>query len=291
MSEICFECNERFVDGVTCHGCNNNLHYKCSGLSESTYRKMTSDKKSNWRCLGCRKTVAASVDAEPTLAQVLLEIQSFRKEFNYMKGDVECTKNTVHEIQQNWLELESHLTKIDRRMDDVENQMKSFPKMKQELESAHSTILYLQDTIEQKDQLSRLNNLEILGVPFKKGENLYSILHDISTKVGFDLQESDVNYVSRVRRYPESREGKIYPREPAIVVGFTQRRRKDKLLAAVRSRRGLNTADVGFVGPSIGIFVHEHLTPRNKILLNRTRAFKEENNYSFVWVRDCNDPS
>ncbi|KAG7300149.1 hypothetical protein JYU34_015698, partial [Plutella xylostella] len=45
-----------------------------------------------------------------------------------------------------------------------------------------------------------------------------------------------------------------------------QRKKKNDVLAAVRARRGLSTADLGLAGPSRPVFVNDHLTPSNKVL-------------------------
>ncbi|KAI8429265.1 hypothetical protein MSG28_007771 [Choristoneura fumiferana] len=73
-------------------------------------------------------------------------------------------------------------------------------------------------------------------------------------------------------------------RPPAIVVRFTQRRRKNELLAAVRARRGLTTSDIGLPGPAAAVYVGDHLTPVNKLLLKQARQLKLEHNYSYLWV-------
>lgn len=282
--ENCPKCDQIVTDGAMCNGCRCVLHYACAGVSESNHRKLSVDKKSSWRCPSCR----ASITSEPTLAQVLKETQSFRADFQSVKDDVESNKQSLRDFQNKWTEFDSRFDKLDGRLQDIEVKVQSLPKVQVELKEANEKIAELQETVDRHDQLSRMNNVEILGIPARHGENLYSILSDVSAKVGITLSDADVDYVTRVRRYPETLNGgKTKPREPAIIVRFAQRRSKDKLMAAVRSRRGLTTTDIGFSGPSNNIFIHEHLTPKNKLLLNRSREYKTEHNYAFVWVRDC----
>lgn len=261
MNKNCRKCKDAVADGVVCHGCDSVLHYQCSGLSEATYRKMNAEKKAVWRCVPCRTgpPVTDPSASEPSLSELLLELRSFRADFN----------------------------KLDLRFQKIEASLSSITKTQSEQEV---TIRRLENDLNHRDQLSRMNNVEIVGVPFSKGENLYNLLRDISAKVAFDLQDSDVDFITRVRRYPEAPKnsgGKPKPREPAIIIRFCQRRRKDQLIAAVRSRRDLTSTDLGFSGPASNIFVQEHLTRANKLLLNSVRLFKNENNYAFVWVKDC----
>lgn len=51
------------------------------------------------------------------------------------------------------------------------------------------------------DQLCKLNNVEISGVPLVKKGNRCSILKSICTEIGFDLQPTNVDTIHRVRRF------------------------------------------------------------------------------------------
>ncbi|CAH2100787.1 unnamed protein product [Euphydryas editha] len=95
-----------------------------------------------------------------------------------------------------------------------------------------------------------MNNIEISGVTQKHGENLLSILNCISIIIGFQLHETDVDTIHRVRRFITSVDSRKYadPRHPAIIVRFCQRRRKDALIVAARERRHITTADAGLPG-------------------------------------------
>lgn len=166
-------------------------------------------------------------------------------------------------------------------------------KLQTELNSALNTISDLKIENNKRDQFSRINNVEISGVPITNGENLYNIIHSIYSKVGLKLEDNEIDYVVRVRRYDlpakESNQssGRIDSRPPAIIVRFTRRHSKDQMLAAVRARRGLSTNDIGISGPTRPLYIGDHLTPVNKLLLKRARFLKAELKYSYLWIRDC----
>ena len=153
---------------------------------------------------------------------------------------------------------------------------------------ANKTIEALQIENNAAKQFSFLNNIEISGVPFSKGENLNTILRNICSRVGFTLSDSDVNTIHRVRRFhSDNNNSEKLVRPPAIIVHFTRRIRKDELLAAVRARRGITTADINLPGAATALYLSDHLTPVNKLLLKRARQLKNEKNYSYLWIRDC----
>ncbi|CAG5049997.1 unnamed protein product [Parnassius apollo] len=49
-----------------------------------------------------------------------------------------------------------------------------------------------------KEQWSRLNNIEIKGVPIKTGENLFQIHEALCKAIGFDVPKSQIDYIARV---------------------------------------------------------------------------------------------
>ncbi|KAL4704360.1 hypothetical protein ACJJTC_010745 [Scirpophaga incertulas] len=248
----CDMCGIAVTDHVKCGQCGNMLHFKCAGIAETTYRKLGPEKKANWRCLSCRNTHSSNNDS--ALSEILLEIKALRKDFCLLKSDFVTVKVDVRNISQEVKDLTSKWT-FDGGT---------------------------------RDQLSRLNNLEISGIPISKGENLNTILHTVCNKAGFTLKETDIDTIHRVRRFSSGNDTKQRDsRPPAIIVSFTQRRRKDELLACVRARRGLSTTDVDLPGAPLPIYLSDHLTPAKKILLKLARELKNELGYSYLWVRDC----
>ncbi|KAL4717520.1 hypothetical protein ACJJTC_000669 [Scirpophaga incertulas] len=161
------------------------------------------------------------------------------------------------ELNCNVIDIEDQIAQCDKNAAEI-------PKLKQDLVSAKSSILALELELEQRDQLARMNNVEISGIPVSTGENVITLLRDISNKVGYSLDDRDIDGVMRVRRSG-----------------------KDQFLAAVSSRRGLTTTDINVSGPLHNIYVSDHLSPRNKLLLKRARQAKADMGYSYLWVRDC----
>lgn len=172
------------------------------------------------------------------------------------------------------------------------------------LSQAQLTIAELSSKLRDNDQQGRRNNLEFAGIPQHKGENLYNIIRNIATKVGFTLNPSDIDYIHRVRRFKRSSQpitpggpgaaaGDGVPTSidstmvPNIIVRFCRRNIKIEFLSAVRARRGLTTVDAGLDGSSKSIFVNDHLAPYYKMLYSRTRALAKQKDYKYVWLRDC----
>ncbi|KAL0883351.1 hypothetical protein ABMA27_016758 [Loxostege sticticalis] len=231
----------------------------------------------------------ASTNPDPNILDILREIRALRNEFSSMKEDLRQATTGIRSLNERFCEMESRFSAIEDRLTANESKMSLVTKLQVNLDAAKETISTLQYENNKNNQFSRINNVEISGVPLSSGENLVTIIQTICSKVGTPFDERDVDTIQRVRRF-EMNDGNnrsSTSRPPAIVVKFVRRMCKDKLLAAVRTRRGLTTADIGISGPSSNIYVSDHLTPQNKLLLRRAREMKSELQYSYLWIRDC----
>ncbi|VVC98524.1 unnamed protein product [Leptidea sinapis] len=303
---ICIKCNENVTDAVLCSVCRGSLHYACAGLTEIGYRRMNSDKKAAWKCLTCRNmpnpatTPGSLNETQEGIAAVLKELRDFRSDFSSMKLDINnlksdiqaCTKG-IQIINNKFTELEIHFSDIEDRLTSLEKKCDEIPTLQSELVTMGTTVSTLQIQNDAREQYSRLNNIEISGLPFKKGESLLNILSKLFTVVGLKMDENSIDYIQRVRRYVagsgNSNEANTTntSNTPAVIVKFTRRIYKDQLLSAVRARRGLVTSSLGLDGPANNIYVGDHLTPTNKLMLKRARQLKKDGKIAYVWVRDC----
>lgn len=295
----CIICKDTVTDSVKCSQCKGNLHFGCAGLAESSYRRMGADKKASWRCGPCRNSEFSP--SAPTILEVLQEVKQLRSEFqeikqlrtdiSTVKTDIQNASSLIEKLNLKWNEMEPRFSDVEDRLAILEKKVSTISKLQSDLDAANDTISNLKHENKQQNQFLRMNNVEISGVVFTKGENLASILQSIFLKVGLSFDMSVVDSIHRVRRFETSANkqanGNENTRPPAIIVKFTRRLCKDQLLSAVRARRGLTSVDVGISGPCVDLFIGDHLTPDNKLLLKKARALKTELNYAYLWVRDC----
>lgn len=175
-------------------------------------------------------------------------------------------------------ELKSENTIISSKLLSLENKILTADKA---ITDVTAQLLY-------KEQLSRMNNLELSGIPQSKSENLVNILHTISTKVGISISPSDIDHIHRVRRYPSQNRSADVPSQVAnIIVRFTRPQKKYEMLSAVKARRGITTVDLNFDGPALPIYINEHLAPHNKMLYNQARRLGKDCGYAYIWLKEC----
>ncbi|KAH7981044.1 hypothetical protein HPB49_021086 [Dermacentor silvarum] len=113
------------------------------------------------------------------------------------------------------------------------------------------------------EQYSRLNNIEIKGVPATQGENCLAVVQAIGDRIGCPIVESDIDAVHRV------------PAEDTnIIARFCSRVKRSEFAAKARKAR-LTTSAIGFAQSSNKpIFINDHLTPDNKRLFAQALELK-----------------
>ncbi|KAJ2943088.1 hypothetical protein O0L34_g18779 [Tuta absoluta] len=287
----CTKCNEELTDGILCSMCGGSLHFgNCSGVAELTHRRMTADKKGTWRCPTCRisPNPVASGETKEGVAAVLQEIREFRADFVSMRSDIDTLKSGIESINDKYTAIEKRFSDFEDRIIALENKSDDIATLTSDLVTANDIISTLQHEYDTREQYSRMNNVEISGLPFKKGENLMSLLNSVYMAVGLDLDENSIDCIQRVRRFATSgTDDENNQRSPAVIVKFTRRFYKDQLLSAVRARRGITTASIGLAGPAVNLYLGDHLTPNSKQLLKRARQLKKDGKLTYLWIRDC----
>lgn len=131
------------------------------------------------------------------------------------------------------------------------------------------------------EQYSRRDNLEIVGVPYTNGENVYTILGKIATLIQIKYNSYDISIAHRL---PVTSD---FP-NPAIIVKFISRECKAAWSkAAFANRKRLTGAALNDAWASYSIYVNDHLTPYNKAILSKARKAVREHKIASVWCRDC----
>ncbi|CAH2098428.1 unnamed protein product [Euphydryas editha] len=153
-----------------------------------------------------------------------------------MQDGLNKANTGISSIETKFIAIDDRLDDLDARLTLTENNVERIPSLATNFEDLKSELKLYQKNDFERNQFLRMNNIEISGVPQKHGENLLSILNCISITIGFQLQETDVDTIHRVRRFITSVDSRkdADPRHPAIIVRFCQRRRKDALMAAAR---------------------------------------------------------
>ncbi|XP_061715506.1 uncharacterized protein LOC133523792 [Cydia pomonella] len=208
-----------------------------------------------------------------TLSQIQLDIQKVNQDNTAINQTLDEVKNRLTQVEDSLQFTGSRQSSYEERLSTVESSMSLS-------QGQADRIQTLERTIDKMEQQSRMNNIEICNMPEKRGENLISIISDIGTAIKFTFTPSDIVSIHRV---PHADPSCIRPKN--IIVRFTSVILRDNILAAFRLAKGLNTSQINITGSLQKIYLNEHLTLKNKLLLRQTREAAAKHSFKYVWVR------
>ncbi|CAG9136192.1 unnamed protein product [Plutella xylostella] len=163
----------------------------------------------------------------------------------------------------------------------------------------YGLISQLQSDLNERDQQTLINDVEISCIPEFEGESAVHIVKVVSAKLGVKLEESDVVSASRVgarRGAAETSDG-VAARPRPLVARLARRSLRDQLVNVehysqdtinnARVRRGASTADLGLPPHADQrLYVNERLTKANRQIFGKARELARTHGWKFVWTRE-----
>lgn len=287
----CAGCNSESRDVAQCSACSRCFDFNCAGITEVGYRKL-GDRKSNWKCLGCKAGTqnvgqhallsSPSVTKTTDLDSMHSELKKMSKRMSILDTLAEDMKSIKAEIQDLKSSVDyAHETvkAFSDKFSDMETRLELLENDRSELFSLKKRVEQMESTLKDNEQRARLNNIEIKGIPQKNSENLLDIVTKIGTVVNCNISNSQINYISRI----PTRNDKKQDSKP-IIVSFNNRYIRDNFVASARSHKSLTPKDLQLQGDG-RIFINDHLTLDNKLLLNKTKMLAKEKGFMYVWVK------
>lgn len=282
----CAMCNSSFNDGAQCGSCKRHLDFSCANITEAAYRKMRSEKRAAWKCPSCRNPSPGPSNYQPepehessALETILSEIRDIKLQLSSLPSLIEDVRSIKTEISDLRASCEFNSAKLDDysvRLASVESKLPDVTRIQETVTSTQDVLTRFKNDFLAKEQWARLNNVEIKGIPLKKGENLFSIVELISRVVNYAVPKSQINYISRIPVHDS--------KEKSIIVCFINRYIKEEFVAAARALKSISLQDLGFTGPG-RVFINDHLTPEHKKLLTKTKSVLKAKDYRYIWVK------
>jgi len=170
-------------------------------------------------------------------------------------------------------------------------------RIKASIRNSDSEIKQLKDNINDMEQYTRRECLEIRGIPQQDGEDTNEIVRKVGDLVDIDVKTEDISISHRLQA--RTNRASKQPKEPSIIVKFARRDVREALYKARSKLRSKSTEDLGFARyTSQKIFIAESLTSRNHQLFNECLKKRNECHYKFIWTnqgkillrRDVNSP-
>ncbi|XP_063635077.1 uncharacterized protein LOC134805790 [Cydia splendana] len=278
----CAYCDNQVGDGAQCSLCKNEVGFCCAGITEQGYRKLGSDRRTTWKCHICKRDASPARAKPADIETVLQELREMKKQLLCLPGmvqDVIDIKTELSEVKESCNFSSAKLEEHSSRLVEVERKVSELEALQEKVVLQSNEISFINNEMSRNDQQQRLNNVEIKGVPVKKNENLFTILKDIGTVIGYQVEKNSINYISRVPMHKS--------KEKLIIVSFTNRYIKEDFIASARSKKKISADEIGFKDNKQSVFINDHLTPENKKLLTTTKTTLKQKGYQYVWVKYC----
>lgn len=282
--KVCLKAIKSNQFKVKCSDCPDEFHGKCvNPPMTSEDIKFLNEEGNAWRCDSCKQTRRASMRLEygSTEAGVTLEmIMNMLKEIKDQQKKSTTDFNTSYEALHN--EVEENTKTLKQGMENIEKYMKEIDQLKSENTALKSKVANLEARMDEMENYSRRNCLEIQGVPEEKDEVVTEVVKKIGKALKVNIEESMIDVCHRFGR----RTAKQTPR--GIMVKFVRRTDKELLMNRRRERRGDFSTRHLDLPTDTPVYLNDSLSPARRWLFAKARQFKKEKHYKYIWLRNGN---
>lgn len=282
---------------VKCTGsCGFVFHPEC--IKGELEKKVTRQSK-EYKCKDCRttssqgsaKSTSATVSVlskdfllsvmEGFKKEVFSEMESFKKE---VFSELVAFRSDVNSLSSSLQFISDKMDSSNKLMEQLNSQFKQLKKENEEMKSKYlavnTKVSELQDRLRNLEQYTRVNNIEVNGLPVTKEECVKDLVRDLGAAIGVEVQANDVSTAHRVPSFNRDR-------DQALIIQFTSRARREEWISKYRAKKPALTAQqVNQRFPSQRVYINDHLSPENKQLLSRLKKKCREVGYTFAWCRD-----
>lgn len=283
LCDVCGKsCDCSKGDIIKCSGsCGSLCHLAC--IKDDFANKKTRSGR-EWKCKNCRPSSAQGGNSgaveESTKDFLFTLMQDFKNE---VVSELKPFRMEMAELSAAVKFISDKLDTSNCLMEDIKKEMAAVKKENIELriknENLTGEVDDLKERLRSLEQYTRKNNLEVSGIPVTAQENICAIIKDVGVALGVEIRENQIAAAHRIPSFNQDR-------NPSIVVQFISRSTRDSILTNYRERKSLNANQVNSSFRSQKVYINEHLSPANKLLLAKLKQKAREAGYAYVWVRD-----
>lgn len=244
---------------------------------------MNSGSKSAWRCGPCKAVTATKSRSAsetdslgaPTIDEIkkviqdqnavlMDKIEGFQQCLNFLAGQIDDLKKTVKDK--------------DAKLEDCIGRLDAFHAENVKLKEENDL---LKNRMSHLESYSRLNCVEIQGVPEPQNEDTLYTVTRVANAINFKLEPSMIDTCHRLRGDPTRPD-----RQRGIILKFVSRLQKEQFMRARAIKRFVTTKDLDPTTVlSSPIYINESLSPDKKKLYSQCRTYKRDNNIQFLWIK------
>ncbi|XP_059062890.1 uncharacterized protein LOC131855617 [Achroia grisella] len=217
------------------------------------------------------------------------ELNKLRKNYDKLESTISNLQVRQTEVVKDILDLKNSMefqssshSDLQKRICDLESTNKILLTTDNKVQNLNTQVDQLKGELNIYHQRERIHNLEIIGVPEAKNECLIDLTIKIAHHAGVVITRDCIEHGNRIQ--PRQI---IQGRPRVIVIKLKSRLHKDNIISGLRKCHGIKTKDVGIPGEDRRIYVNEHLTSNNKLLLKKVKDIAKTKLFKYVWVKNC----
>lgn len=282
--KVCAKSTTGSKSKIQCVDCQMFLHGSCVNLSKNDIAFYEQEGEV-YRCDDCNKARRKSMQVEselgkstPNIEDVLELLGVMREENQQQSKKLESEMGKSLEFNQGQIEELSAVVK--RQTESLRKFEEMYSLIVDENAKLKKNINVLEQRLDEMEQYSRVNCIEINGIPEEKTESVLEIVKKVGSSLDMTITDDMVDSCHRLGQTFQGR-------TRGIIVKFVRRSVKEELLQKRRVKRNLNTHHIGFGDRSADVvYINESLTPLRRKIHTAARALKKEKGYQFLWIRN-----
>lgn len=294
-------------DSVLCSKCNHQYHFKCSSLSESSWRSMSNPRKADWKCVKCRGgyTTPPVSDHRKDLRSRSASLSSTRSidetrnmtDGSRIESVVESAINKI---------LDKYLKKMDQKFQDYERSLEFNMERMEELATTVKTLQKQMVTMEKVQEKVDTENKELKT----KIRGLEGMVHELSQQgencklelSGFPNSEVNVEQVARellvrldigieeIGNFEIHKLTKVYGQQlnkTSIIIKYNSQNTRNKILNRIRAKKVyFKVGDLLKNNDTTSVYINEYLTKYYRKLFFEAKKLKTEKKFAYLWVKN-----
>lgn len=268
----CSVCDDS-VNGqkISCRKCEKVFHGKCVKLNKGEMDLLVKTKNIMWNCSDC-ENVRGTDKSKVTLEDIYRQL----KELTMEQKDLGLSLEVCHG------KLDDTQGVVKEQKEAISSLLQTIEILRTQNNSLKREVVELKDRVDDLEQYSRMNSIEIQGVPETVGEAAEEVVGRVIEATGLRF---DPSMIDTCHRLPSNTAGSTVAPPRGIIVKFVRRVDKEKVLQA-RQRTGkvINTLDLGWTMNN-PVYINECLSPNRKRLFAMVRARRKTANFQFAWTK------
>jgi hypothetical protein len=264
---------------LQCNDCKKEFHGSCLKMSKADVECITAEGLP-WRCQPCAANRRKSLRFDLEVQEGKLSLDDIMKKivemFEYQKVQEQNFNKSNELLSQ---KIDENTKHVKEQNSSLGRCLEVIDKLVNENKQLNKKLLDMERRLDEIEQYSRLNAVEIHGIPVQPNEDVIGVVKEVGKALNMEVREDMIDACHRLGSKPGPNNS-----PPGIIVKFVRRLDKEELLKKRRVKSNLSTRHMN-MSMDQTVYINEALTPARRRLLAAARQLKREKNFRFLWVR------